>query len=97
MSSIFLTNLEKNYQKINNYMNLIFLSIFLLISLLFFLIIYMYLKFEDKFEKVEVCIFGPDFDRKAPIRGIFEEHGFKIVRGVDDSKLLTVLNKNKIG
>jgi len=53
MSSIFLTNLEKNYQKINNYMNLIFLSIFLLISLLFFLIIYMYLKFEDKFEKVE--------------------------------------------
>jgi hypothetical protein len=47
----------------------------------------------DKFEKVEVCIFGPDFDCKAPIRGIFEEHGFKIVRGVDDSKF--ALNEQK--
>jgi hypothetical protein len=50
----------------------------------------------DKFEKVEVCIFGPDFDRKAPIRGIFEEHGFKIVRGVDDSKFALHEQKKRL-
>jgi hypothetical protein len=49
-----------------------------------------------KFQKVEVCVFGPDFDRKAPIRGIFEEHGFKIIRGVDDSKFALHDQKKRI-
>jgi len=50
----------------------------------------------DRFAKVEVCIFGPDYDRKAPIRGIFEEYGFKIVRGVDDSKFALHEQKKRL-
>jgi hypothetical protein len=54
------------------------------------------LSIADKFENVEVCIFGPDFDCKARIRGIFEEHGFKIVRGVGDAKFALHEQKKRL-
>ena len=53
MSSIFLTNLEKNYQKINNIMSLIFIPVYLLIVLNFCFIIFLYLKLEKLETKQE--------------------------------------------
>lgn len=52
MSSIFLTNLEKNYQKINS-MGLILIPVYLLIVLNFCFIIFVYLKLEKLETKQE--------------------------------------------
>lgn len=38
------------------------------------------------FSEVQVIVFGPDYDKRAAVKGIFEEAGFEVVRGVDDSK-----------
>lgn len=53
MSNIFLTNLEKNYQKINNIMGLIFIPVYLLIVLIFCFIIFVYLELEKLKTKQE--------------------------------------------
>ena len=53
MSSIFLTNLEKNYQKINNIMGLIFIPVYLLIVLIFCFIVFVYLELEKLKTKQE--------------------------------------------
>lgn len=49
-----------------------------------------------KFSNVEICIFGPDYDKEAPIRKIFEETKLKIIRGVDDSKNALHIQKKRM-